>query len=462
MENEPILQDEEKKEETLFGASEELLAQIKDDLDAENVASIRTRVRFLQPADVADLINRLSGDQRRSFVGAIRPVLDPEVVTYIEENIREEILDILGVQGFAKAVSKLDSDDALDLIADLDEDQMRAVLRAIPAGERAFLEEVLTYPEDSAGRLMQREIVTVPPFWTIGETIHFVHETADLPDTFYTIYVVDPRHHPIGQISLSNLLREEEMTLVSEVMDKTLNLIPAVTDQEEVAGMFRHYALVSAPVVDPSGRIVGMITVDDIVTVIDEEAEEDILKLAKAAESDFTTPVAKTAYWRIRWLIITLVNTLMASYVISTFETSIQKMTALSFLMTINAAMGGNSGMQVVTVVVRALAMKDIKETDAWKAVRKEILVGLMTGTFFAFILGGVAALWVQDLQLGIVLSVALLLNMLWAACAGTLFPIVIQRLKLDPAISAGPILTTTTDVLGYFIFLGLATWFLL
>jgi len=310
--------------------------------------------------------------------------------------------------------------------------------------------------------LMQREIVCVPPFWTVGETVSFIRDTYGLPENFYTIYVVDSRHHPLGEIYLSALLRHHENTPVSEIMGKIQKVISVDQDEGEVVDLFQHYNLVSAPVVDASGHIVGMVMIDDVFDVAEEETEKSFLNLAKVHESDFRAPISTTAYWRIRWLAITLVNTLIASFVISRFQVSIQKISALSFLMTINAAMGGNAGMQVVTIVIRALGTHSLREREMWKAVRKEVSVGLLTGGFFSLLLGGIAALWVHDMHLGIILSLALLANILWAAFAGTILPIVIQRMGLDPAVSAGPILTTTTDVLGYALFLGLATLFLL
>jgi magnesium transporter len=448
----------ENQDETLYGVSKKLEQEIEEALDQNNFAQVQGLIENLHAADVADLIKSLKADHRRYFIEAIKDTINPDILAELEDSIRREVFEVLGVQGIAEAVSDLESDDALDVIQDLEDKEKEEVLKAIPAVERAIIEEVLTYPEDSAGRLMQREMVCVPTFWTAGEAVAFIRSGIDLPENFYTIYVVDPRHHPIGEIALSKLLKHPSDTPVSKIMDSDLHEIPVIKDQEEVAALFRHYGLVSAPVIDASGRIVGMITVDDVVDVIEQEAEEDIMLMAKVSESDFNAPLMTISYWRIRWLIITLVNTLLASFVISQFQASIQKITALSFLMTINAAMGGNSGMQVVTIVVRALATRTLREGDTWRAVIKEVAVGLVTSGFFSIVLGTIAAFWSHDIYLGIILAVALICNMLWAAFAGTILPIFIDRLGLDPAISAGPILTTTTDVFGYAVFLGLAT----
>ena len=449
-------------EEILFGASSELIHDITQALDRDDVQKVNELVQDLHAADIADLITRLSPETRENFIATFKEAITPEVLAEIDDSVRKDILDILSTKEIAAAITELESDDALDLISDLEEDQQQEVLRAIPADERALLEEVLTYQEESAGRLMQNEIICVPPFWTVNETISFVRESYGLADTFYTIYVVDARYQPLGEIYLSALLRHSLDTVVSSIMQKIPKIVTVSQDQSEVADLFRHYHLVSAPVVDTEGHIVGMITLDDVFDVAKEEAEKDFLNLAKVHESDFRTPVATIAYWRIRWLIITLVNTLIASFVISCFQTSIQKISALSFLMTMNAAMGGNAGMQVVTIIIRALGNHSLREAETWKAVGKELSVGVITGGFFALLLGGIAALWVHDLQVGLILSAALLANILWASFAGTLLPILIHRFGHDPAISAGPLLTTTTDVFGYALFLGLATLFLL
>lgn len=459
---ETFAENKETSQELLFGASSELIEDISRALDHNDFPEVGRLTEGLHAADMADLIMRLSPEAREKFIIVFKGSITPETLAEIDDSIRKDVLEILSTKEIAAAVSELESDDALDLISDLEEAQQQEVLRAISADERAILEEVLTYPEDSAGRLMQHEIVCVPPFWTVGETIAFVRDTYGLPDTFYTIYVVDSRYQPLGEIYLSALLRHRLDTIVSEIMQKTQKVVSVAQDQGEVADLFRHYNLVSAPVVDSSGRIVGMITLDDVFEVVEEEAEKDLLNLAKVHESDFRGPVATIAYWRIRWLLITLVNTLIASFVISRFQESIHQISALSFLMTINAAMGGNAGMQVVTIIIRALGTHSLRESETWKAVGKEVSVGLITGGFFSLLLGGIAALWVHDMRLGIILSLALLANMLWAAFAGTILPIVIHRFGLDPAVSAGPLLTTTTDVLGYAIFLGLATLFLL
>lgn len=286
---------------------------------------------------------------------------------------------------------------------------------------------------------------------------------ADLPSTFYDIYVIGPDYHPLGSVPVSRLLRTDRPVPVTEIMVPDLKLIPAEMDQENVAFLFRQYGLVSAPVVDEGGRLLGAITVDDVVNVIDEEAEEDLLALGGVGETDFHASIPETAFRRMRWLVVTLVNTLIAATVISRFDATIEQIVALAVLMPIVAAMGGNAGMQVVTVTVRALAMRDLAPgSNVWRVVFKELAVAALNSTVFAAIMGGVAAVWFSSLQLGLVLGAAMIFNMMWAGLAGTLIPLTLSRLGMDPAISAGPFLTTTTDVLGFFSFLGLATIVLL
>ncbi|MGH6958981.1 MAG: magnesium transporter, partial [Dongiaceae bacterium] len=370
---------------------------------------------------------------------------------------------MLGPQELAAAVAELDTDDAVDLLEDLDEEAKQRILAAVPAEERVILEKGLTYPEDSAGRLMQRELVAVPAYWTVGETVDFLRASQDLPDDFYDLFIVDPAHRPVGTVPLSRAMRTKRPVRLTDIMETELRTVPVTMDQEAVAYMFRQYALVSAPVVDEAGRLVGVVTVDDVVHVIDEEAEEDLMSLSGVGESDFHAPAAETAWRRMRWLFVTLINTLIASTVILQFDATIQQIVALAVLMPIVAAMGGNAGMQVVTVTVRALATRDLTPgSNLLRTVGKELIVAGMNAGLFALIMGGIAAAWFHDWHLGFVLGAAMVFNMLWAGLAGTVIPLTLHRLGMDPAVSAGPFLTTTTDVLGFFSFLGLATWFLL
>ena len=386
----------------LYGASGDLQERALTALSENKTEVLFALLEEEHAADIADLIRVLKPDDRHIFLEIVRHQLPAEVLSELDESVRDDVFDVLGMSSLAVAVKDLNTDDALDLIEDLDSEQQKEILQAVPAGERAILEEGLGYPEDSAGRLMQQEVVCVPPFWTVGEAISFVRDTDEVSDSLYTIYIVDPRHHPVGEISLSSLFKHSLNTQLSDIMSPDIRLIPVMEDQEEVGHLFRHYALVSAPVIDASGRIVGMITFDDVMSVIEEEAEEDLMLMSKVSESDFHEPVMTTAHWRARWLIVILLTTLLASLVISYFEASIQQITALAFLLPINSAMGGSSGMQVVTVVVRALATNSLRDSDTWRAVRKEVFVGLLIGSFFALLTGGIVTWWLGDAGLGL------------------------------------------------------------
>lgn len=448
-------------EEAGYGASPELVVLISEALDHNLPDAAKAVLSPMHAADVADVIEMMKGDRRRLLVEVLRQDFDPEILGYLDDTVREEVAEQLGTQDLAAALSDLESDDALSIIEDLDQTQQREILRAISAEERAILEEVLTYPEDSAGRLMQREIAVVPSFWTVGETLNYLGKSSDLPDSFYEVYVVNPKHQPVGSVPLNRLLRHKKNASIESVMDHDVRRISVTTDREKVAQMFHHYGLVSTPVVDAAGRIVGMITVDDVVDVIAEEATEDIMHMAGISESDFHDPVAQTFVMRFRWLFVTLVNTLLAVTVISQFQKTISHTIALAVLMPISAAMGGNSGIQVVTIMVRALATRDLRLGNIGRTLGKELMVGLLNAAVFASLLGLICGLIYRDLRLSLVLSGALIFNLLWAALAGTLIPVIIDRLRMDPALSAGPLLTTTTDTLGFAIFLGLATLFL-
>lgn len=449
--------------DAVYERESQLLEAVRRALAENDVERVETIAESEHAADIAHLLEQLNGDERRLFIEITRHVLDPEMLAHLDETVREEVLEYLTPHEVAQAVVELDSDDAVDILEDLDEEQKRQILERIPPEERALIEEGLTFPEESAGRLMQRELVAVPSYWTVGETIDFLRAARDLPDDFYDLFLVDPAHKPMGAVPLSRVIRNRRNVKLADIMETDLRTIPAEMDQEAVAHLFRSYSLVSAPVVDDAGRLLGVITVDDVVHVIDEEAEEDMMSLAGVGDTDFHASALETAWRRLRWLVVTLVNTLIAATVISQFDATIEQIVALAILMPIVAAMGGNAGMQVVTVTVRALATRDLNPRgNVWRAVLKEMAVAAMNAPVFALIMGTIAALWFHSLALGAVLGAAMIFNMLWAGLAGTLIPLTLNRLGMDPAISAGPFLTTTTDVLGFFSFLGLATLFLL
>ena len=448
--------------DALYGLTPSVVQAVREALDGHDVERVRRLVKPLHYTDVADLLERLSAEQRHLAVDAIRADMTPEVLTELDEAVREEVVEQLGIREVAAAVTEMDTDDAVEVIEYLEKDVQQQVLQALPAEERALVEEALAYPEESAGRLMQRDFVAVPAFWTVGETIDHMRVTPDLPDAFYDIFVVDPTHRPVGKLPLSRVARSRRPVRVSDIMRTNHTQIPVTMDQEEVARQFRRLDLVSAAVVDEAGRLVGTITVDDVVDVIDEEAEEDMFRLAGVGETDVHMPALSTARRRTRWLFVTVVKSILASAVISQFEATIEQMVALAVLMPIAAALAGDAGMQVVTVTVRALATKAITAGNMSRAIGKEVLVGVMNGLVFATVMGALAGLWFGNLPIGLVLAGAMMFNMVWSGVAGTLIPLALARVGVDPAIASGPFLVTTTDVLGFFTFLGLATLFLI
>ena len=449
-------------EEELYGPSEELLENVSAALAVGDIGLVESLIEPLHPADVADLIEHLEPEQRKLFLDITRHALEPETISHLDESLREEVVEQMAPAELAGVVTELDSDDAVDLLEDLDDETQRQVLEKLPAEERVYIEQGLTYPEDSAGRLMQRELVALSAAWTVGEAIDYLRAAVDLPDEFYSLFVTDEAQKPIGSVPLSRVLRSKRDTRLNEIMDEELRLVPADMDQEAVAYIFRQYGLMSAPVVDADSRLIGVITVDDVVRVIDEEAEEDLLNIVGVGDTDFHAPAHVIAFQRVRWLVVTLVNTLIAAFVISRFEDTIGHYPALAVLMPITAAMGGNAGVQVITVTVRALATRDITPTsNVGRIILKELAVGFMNAIIFAIILGTLGGLWFGSVALGFVLGTAMIFNMVWAGFAGTAIPIVMEKLGFDPATGAGPFLTTTTDCLGFFAFLGLATLFL-
>lgn len=448
-------------DEPLYGLTTGVVLAVRKAIAGRDAARVRRLVRPLHYTDLADLIERFGPGTRRRFIEIMRGHLDAEMLTELDDSVRDDVVAQLGAQETAAAVVALDSDDAVHVLEDLDEDVQQQVLDALPAEDRALVEENLAYPEDSAGRLMQRELVAIPDFWTVGETIDHMRESKDLPDDFYDLVVVDPRHQPVGTIPLNSLLRTRRPVRVRQIMAPDMFAIPAETDQEEVARLFRQHDLISAPVVDPSERLVGVITVDDVVDVIDEEAEEDLMRLAGVGETDVYRALIATARSRFSWLAVNLLTAVIASLVISLFEGTIKEIVALAVLMPIVASMGGNAGTQTLTVAVRALAMRELSSQNAWRFVTKELLVGAINGVLFAVLAGLCAGLWFQSIPIGVIIAAAMTVNLVVAGLAGTLIPLGLERVGVDPAIASSVFLTTVTDVIGFLAFLGLAAIFL-
>jgi magnesium transporter len=445
----------------LLGLNPDVIREAIVALDSNDGSAILEIVAPLHPAEIADLIEMLRGPMRTQLVELLRPKFDPVVLTELDETVRDEVAEQLGTETIAKAIASLDSDDALNLISTLEETKQRRVLHAISYALRSMLEEGLAFPEDSAGRLMQREFVAVPTFWTVGEVIDFLRESDDLPDDFYDVFVVDPRHRLIGYVALNRVLRAKRPVLVRDIMIDEFVSVPVNMDQEEVAYVFAQQDLVSAPVVDDNERLIGVITIDDIVDVIHQEAEEDLMRLGGVREDDLYAAVIDTGKSRFAWLFVNLFTAVIASVVIGLFQGTIEQVVMLAVLMPIAASMGGNAGTQTLTVAVRAIAMKELTTANAYRVMSKEILVGTFNGVLFALIVGVIAWIWSGSIGIGVVMAVAMVITLIVAGFAGAAIPLALSRTRFDPAIASGVFLTTVTDVVAFLAFLGLGTWFL-
>jgi magnesium transporter len=445
----------------LLGLNPDVIRDAIVALDSDDGAAILEIVQPLHPAEIADLIEMLRGPMRTQLVELLRPKFDPEILAELDETVRDEVAEQLGTETIAKAIAALDSDDALNLISALEETKQRRVLHAISFALRSMLEEGLAFPEESAGRLMQREFVAVPAFWSVGEVIDFLRESDDLPDDFYDVFVVDPRHRLIGYVALNRILRAKRPVKVRDIMIDEFVSVPVKMDQEEVAYVFAQQNLVSAPVVDESERLIGVITIDDIVDVIHQEAEEDIMRLGGVQEGDLYEAVLDTGKARFMWLFVNLITAVLASVVIGLFQGTIEQVVMLAVLMPIAASMGGNAGTQTLTVAVRAIAMKELTTANAFRVLSKEVLVGTFNGLLFALIIGVIASFWSGSVAIGAVMAAAMVITMIIAGLAGAAIPFGLSRTRFDPAIASGVFLTTVTDIVAFLAFLGLAAWFL-
>jgi magnesium transporter len=449
--------------ERSYGVDEMLVRTCEIALSVGRVDELDGLIEGLHASDLADLLEELSSDSRRILFDHVRDRLDPELLTHLDDVVREDVLEQLEPAEVAAAITELDTDDALDVFEDVAEADRASVLARLSPSDRALVEQALTYPEDSAGRLMQRELVTVPKDWSVGNSIDYMRgRAADLPRDFYEIYVVDEERHPVGTIPLSRLMRNQRDVRIDDIMLTDLRSAYVEMDQEEAALMFRQYALVSAPVVNDTGQLVGVITADDIVHVIHEEAEEDILRLGGVHEDDFYEAVLDTTRARFSWLLANLGTAIVASLVISIFDAAIEKVVALAILMPIVASMGGNAGTQTLTVAVRALAMKELTAANAARIVGKEVIVGGINGMLFAFVMGIVAWVWFGEPAIGFIIAAAMVFNLIIAGFAGVTIPLALERLRIDPAVGSAVVLTTITDVVGFVSFLGLAAIVLL
>ena len=446
----------------LYGLTPKVETAIIEAVQAGAVLRLRTLVAPLHPADQADLLERMPARTAASLVRFLGDHLDAETLTYLDENTRESIVEVMGAKALARQLHDLSTDDAIDIIEELEEDALADVLAALSAEDRVLVEEGLSFPEDSAGRLMQREIVTVPSFWTVGQTIDYLRGGKSTTDDFYLIFVVDPARKPLGEVPLSKLLCAQRPRRISEIMEPDFRSIPVDMDQEEVAVLFRRYGMVSAGVVDLGNRLVGMITIDDVIDVIDEEAEEDLMALAGVGEASLRSSIRETLQGRTTWLLVNLLTAILASVVIGVFDATIEQLVALAVLMPIVASMGGNAGTQTVTVAVRAIALRQLDAASTRNFVIREGLVALLNGLLFAVLAAAVSFVWFGDLEIATVMAVAMFANLLIAGLSGTLVPIGLLRAGVDPAVASSVFVTTITDVVGFFVFLGLAALYLM
>lgn len=421
--------------------------------------ALKREVGGLHQSELGDLLEALMPEQRRALVELLGADFDFSALTEVDEAIRLDIVDNLPNDQIARAVKELDSDDAVYILEDLDEEDQNEILAQLPFTERIRLRRSLDYPEESAGRRMQTEFVAVPPFWTIGQTIDYMREDQNLPDRFSQIFVIDPTFKLLGAIDLDQILRTRRSVKVEEVMHETRHAIPATMDQEEAAREFEQYDLLSAAVVDENERLVGVLTIDDVVDVIQQEAEEDLLRMGGVGDEELSDSVLSISRSRVPWLLVNLLTAFLAASVIGLFDATIEHIVALAVLMPIVAGMGGNAGSQTMTVTVRALATKDLDIYNAWRVIRREVGVGFINGMLFAVLIGMVAGFWFADPNLGIIIAAAMIVNMFAAALAGILIPLTLDRFGVDPAVASAVFVTAVTDCVGFFAFLGLATW---
>jgi len=453
---------EEDGEEDAYSLDRKAVAAIMYAVEKSDRALLLKQMEPLHAADIADLLEQINAYDRRRLIELYGAEFDGEILSELDERLREEVIHILAPSVLAEAVRELDSDDVVDLVEDLDAAQQEAILDVLEDSDRVAVRQSLNYPEFSAGRLMQREVVMAPDHWNVGEAIDYLRERDDLPEQFYHVVLVDPRMRPAGNVTLGKLMSSRREVLLQSITEDMFKTIPATQYEGDVAYAFNQYHLISAPVVDDDGRLVGVITIDDAMAVLDSEHEEDILRLAGVGEGSLSDKVIDTTKRRFPWLAVNLATAILASLVIAQFEATIAQFVALAVLMPIVASMGGNAGTQSLTVAVRAIATKDLTGANVWRVIRREVLVGLINGTIFAVVMGIIGVLWFGGPELGYVIAAAMVINLVVAGLAGTVIPVILNRVGVDPALASGAFVTTVTDIVGFFAFLGLAGMVLL
>ena len=442
--------------------NKEFINTFSEKIENGNIEFINQTLKDLHEADVANLIENLNPNTRIKLIELEAFNINPEIFVELNESIQSEVLQLLSIDSIIKIIKRLESDNAIKILENLEKDTKEKVLEKLPPKDKFLFEEGLSYPEDSAARIMQREFTAVPSNWTVGQTIDYVREDKDLPEEFLEIFIVDNDFKPIGTVPSSRVLRTSRDLKMNSIMVEMPVLISANMDQEEVGHTFENYNLVSAGVVNKNNKLVGMITADDVVTVVQEEAEEDVLRLAGVGDEEITDSVMLKTKRRFNWLLLNLFTALLATWVISNFGASIEQMVALAFLMPIVASMGGNAGMQTLAVTIRAIATKELSKSNFNRVVVKEFLIGILNGIIFAIITGAIVQLWFKQINLSLLIGVSMILNMIVAGLFGILVPVSLKKLNIDPALASSVFVTTITDVIGFLSFLGLGSYYFL
>ncbi len=443
-----------------FEFNKEFINVLSKKIKDNDTAFLNRTLKELHPSDSADLIENLIPENRTKLIEIEGFNLDPEIFIELNESIQTEIFILLSTESIVNILRRLESDNALKILENLDEKKKNTVLDKLPPKDRFILQEGLSYPEDSAARIMQREFTAIPSNWSVGQTIDYLRENKDLPEEFLEIFIVDSDFKPIGTVPSSKVLRASRDSKMNLIMSEMQVLIPVDMDKEEVGRIFENYNLISAGVVDKTNKLVGMITGDDVVTVVKEEAEEDVLRLAGVGDEEITDSVLKKTKRRFNWLLLNLFTALLATWVISKFGATIEQMVALAFLMPIVASMGGNAGMQTLAVTIRAIATKELSSGNLTQIVTKEFIIGVLNGIIFAAITALIVQLWFKEINLSILIAVAMVLNMMVAGLFGILVPVSLKKLNIDPAIASSVFVTTITDVIGFLSFLGIGAYF--
>ncbi len=445
-----------------FALAPETVNEVLDAVEAGEAGKVEALLDPLHAADIADLLEQISGTQRRALLSLWSTEIDGDTLSELDESLRAKVVSELPAGVLAEAVRDLYTDDVVDLVEDLDAAGQETVLAALDSTDRVAVERALSYPEFSAGRLMQRELVKAPEHWTVGQAIDYLRGEDGLPEQFYHIILTDPRMRPVGYVTLGRLLGSPRDTALSDIVEDSFRIIKVTQPEDDVAYAFNQYHLISTPVVDEDDRLVGVITIDDAMAVLDEEHDEDIKRLAGVGDESLSDNAYSIMWRRFPWLAVNLVTAIAASMVIAQFEAVLVQIVALAVLMPIVASMGGNAGTQTLTVAVRAIATRDLTGANAWRVLRREIAAAVMSGIVFAVIIGVIGVIWFGDIRLGYVIAAAMVINLAVAGFAGLLIPLALDKLGIDPALASGAFVTTVTDVVGFFAFLGLAAMVLL